>query len=168
MRPRLPSLIVAACFALPAFAQPSPAPGRIPTVTRLVKQFSELEMALVASAHATDAAALEAMLDSAFEMRVGGAPGTPVPRDDWMREMRATPRAAPRIDQMAVHALGDIAIVSFREVSVAQRKGRASTRFVIDRWKRDGDAWKLAVRYRSDVRGGGDAKPSAGTIDKRY
>src|SRR4029079_17129866 len=72
-RATAPSAVVALALAAPAIGQPT---GRIPTVTRLVKIFSELETRIVDSAHAGDASALDAMLDAAFELRVGDAPGT--------------------------------------------------------------------------------------------
>jgi hypothetical protein len=157
-----------ALLALPALAQPSPATARIPTVTRLVKIFFELEDDLVTRAHASDPMALDAMLDPAFELREGASPGTPVPRDEWIRAARAAPRAAPRIDQMAVHDFGTIAVVSFRETPTSGA-ARTKPRFVVDCWKRAGDEWKLAVRYVSDATSSEVkmAKPPK-TIDKRY
>ena len=160
-------LIAFALLALPAFAQPSPAAGRIPTVTRLVKVFSELENDLAARAHADDPQRLDAMLDPAFEMRVGANPGVPVPRDEWIRAARSAPRGRPRIDQMAVHDFGTVAIVSFRETPATG--ARRKPQFVVDCWKRAGDEWKLAVRYVGDAASSSVkmAKPP-GTIDKRY
>ena len=160
-------LIAFALLALPAFAQPSPGAGRIPTVTRLVKLFSELENDLVARAHADDPQRLDAMLDPAFEMRVGANPGVPLPRDEWIRAARAAPRGAPRMDQMAVHDFGTIAIVSFRETPTTAQRGKPQ--FVVDCWKRTGDEWKLVVRYVSDAASASVkmAKPPK-TIDKRY
>ncbi|HET8874860.1 MAG TPA: nuclear transport factor 2 family protein [Casimicrobiaceae bacterium] len=169
MRLRLVLLAFAACVVAPALAQPAPAPGRIPTVTRLVKLFTGLEMDLVARTHAKDLSALDALLDPSFELRAGNTPGTPVPRDAWIRDARAAPRAPPRIDQMSVHDFGDVAIVSFRETAVAGATRGGSARFVVDCWKRDGDAWRLAVRYVSDASAQGVKLPSAAaTIDKRY
>lgn len=134
--------VAAATAASVATAQPS---GRIPTVTRLVKAFSDLETKLAANAHSSDAAALDAMLDPAFEMRVGDAPGTPIARDEWIRLARAAPKRPPLLAQMAVHDFGDLAIVSFGD-------GTASpARFVVDAWRRDGDNWTLTVRYQSDI-----------------
>ena len=157
--------IAFALLALPALAQPAPAAGRIPTVTRLVKIFSELENDLVAGAHADDPRRLDAMLDPAFEMRVGANPGVPLPRDEWIRAARAAPRGAPRMDQMAVHDFGTIAIVSFRETPTTAQRGKPQ--FVVDCWKRTGDEWKLAVRYRSEVRAA-PGEPAKSTVRKRY
>jgi hypothetical protein len=103
MIPRLPVLAIAALVALPAVAQPAPPTGRIPTVTRLVKVFSELEAGLVTQAHSTDTTALDQSLDPSFEMRTSAAPGVPVPRDEWILRARAAPAQTPHVDQMAVH-----------------------------------------------------------------
>ena len=168
MRLRLVLLAFAASVVAPTLAQPAPASGRIPTVTRLVKLFTGLEMDVVAKTHAKDLSALDALLDPSFELRAGNAPGTPVPRDAWIRDARAAPRSPPRIAQMAVHDFGDVAIVSFRETAVAGAPGR-SARQVVDCWKRDGAAWKLAVRYVSDASlRSAPAARSPRTLDKRY
>lgn len=167
MRSVLPIALLAASVAASAVAQPAPQPGNVPTVTRLVKVFSELERGLVEKIHAKDASALDALLDPAFEMRIGSAPGAPVPRAAWIRDARKS-AAAPRIEQMAVHDFGEVAVVSFREVFAASgSKGRGHDRFVVDCWRRDGDAWKLVVRYLSDASASGVAGVG-GTLDKRY
>ena len=169
---RAAELIILAALAraapgVPVIAEEEVAAGRIPTVTRLVKVFSELENDLVARAHADDPRRLDAMLDPAFEMRVGATPGVPLPRDEWIRAARSAPRGAPRIDQMAVHDFGTVAIVSFRETPATG--ARRKPQFVVDCWKRAGDEWKLAVRYVGDAASSSVkmAKPP-GTIDKRY
>ena len=156
--------------AAPALAQPAPPTANVPTVTRLVKLFSELERGLAEKMRAKDPSALDALLDPAFEMRVGNAPGSAVPREAWIRDARKAAIAAPGIDQMAVHDFGDVAVVSFRLRNMrAGAASRGRDRFVVDCWKRDGDTWKLAVRYLSDASAQGVPPPNAGaTIDKRY
>jgi hypothetical protein len=160
-------LAMAACLATPAVLQAQA--GRVPTVTRLVKIFAERETTLADRARSTDSAALDLLLDPSFEMRVASAPGAPVPRDEWIREMRASPHGTARIEQMAVHDFGDVAVVSFRQADEPAAGGGAppSVRFIVDCWKRSGDDWKLAVRYSSaapaTVR-----RPAGTTIDKRY
>ena len=167
MGARLPIVLLAAWLAMPALAQPAPQTGNVPTVTRLVKLFSDLERSLVDKARAKDASDLDALLDASFEMRVGSAPGAPVPRDAWIRETRKS-GAAPRIEQMAVHDFGDVAVVSFRESAAAgTARNRGRDRFVVDCWKRDGSGWKLAARYLSDASATGIA-PGSETTDKRY
>jgi hypothetical protein len=162
--------VVMICAAVlvggPAAAQPSSQTGRIPTVTRLVKVFSDLEAALQTQARSPDPGALDQSLDPAFEMRDGASPAAPIPRDEWIRQARAAPGGNPSIDQMAVHDLGAYAIVSFREVDPGAKA--TSKRFVVDCWKRDGDTWKLAIRYASDVPAASQERTPAGTLDKRY
>jgi hypothetical protein len=170
---RLRSILVATSVAVAlsghAAAQPSPQAGRIPTVTRLVKVFSELEAALQAQARSADPAALDPSLDPSFEMRDGTAPGTPVPRGEWIRQARASVAQGRSIDQMAVHDLGAYALVSFREVETGVVAGSRHERFIVDCWKRDGDSWKLAVRYQGGVGAASAGKQQpAKKIEKRY
>ena len=159
-------LWLALLLAAPVLAQPVQQPTNVPTVTRLVKMFSDLERGLAEKARAKDASALDAMLDPSFEMRIGSAPGSPIPRDAWIQQTRAASHGASRIEQMAVHDFGDTAVVSFLEHSTDAAK-RATAHFIVDCWKRDGDAWKLAVRYASDASARG-MKLQGSTIDKRY
>ncbi len=162
------AVALAACIAYPAAAQPVQPPGRIPTVTRLVKIFYELETGLAANLAAHDAKAIDRTLDRDFELRAGAMPGTPVPRADWMRQALSA-SAAGSIDQMAVHDFGSVAIVSFRQVPAAPPASVTQGLFVVDCWKRDGDGWKLATRYLSNAAAPASAMPpSTGTIDKRY
>ncbi|MGA8033450.1 MAG: nuclear transport factor 2 family protein [Casimicrobiaceae bacterium] len=160
---------VAACIAFPAAAQPVQAPGRIPTVTRLVKVFYDLESRLVSNLVARDTKAIDQALEPDFELRAGSMPGTPVPRADWIRQVQENPSQAS-IDQMAVHDFGSVAIVSFRLVPAATPASAANAGlFIVDSWKRDGDGWKLATRYLSNAAAPASAIPaSAGTIHKRY
>jgi hypothetical protein len=99
-------------------------------------------------------------------MRDGTSPGAPISRDEWILQARASASANRTIDQMAVHDLGAYAIVSFREVDTGAKA--TSKRFVVDCWKRDGDTWKLAIRYASDVPAASQERTPAGTLDKRY
>lgn len=162
MSGRIAIFLVAAFLALPALAQ-SPSQSRIPTVTRLVKTFHELETNLAAQAAANDTKSLDATLDPAFEMRTADAPGAPIPRAEWIRNAHASHPVALTIEQMAVHDFGDVAVVSFEETT------SRPARFVVDCWKRDGARWKLAVRYRSDIAPVSAKPPRApGTLDKRY
>jgi hypothetical protein len=162
-------VLVALSLCASTSAQPAPQTGRIPTVTRLVKIFSELETAIQARARSSDPAALESSLDSSFEMRDASTPGTPVPRDEWIRQTRSTAAQSRSIDQMAVHDLGAYALVSFRETETATSAGLRHERFIVDCWKRDGDAWKLAVRYASESGAWStDKAPSGRKFEKRY
>ena len=138
------TILLATCLfgsAGTAFAQDGVRP-RIPTVTRLVQQFSALEEVLVNAVRNGDAAALERILADDFEMRVGAAPGAPIPKSDWIRHWLAAANGAYGIEQMAVHAFGDVAVVSF-----LARRGPRDSLFITDVWVGAGSAARLAVRY---------------------
>ena len=141
--------ILQCVLLLPAHAQDS-SPGRIPTVTRLVKIVGGLEEQLATGVRKGDRALVEQMLTEDFEARISAAPGTPVPRAEWMREVMASPETSSQFTQMAVHEHGDVAVASFQlaRTHAAGRKGEDHA-FVVDVWQRSGDSWKLATRYAS-------------------
>ena len=128
-------------------------PTRIPTVTRWVKLFVDKESALASAMGAGDEAALDKILADDFELRTGANPGTPTPRADFIRQARIGGGPSFSIEQMAVHDLGEHAVVSFLQLSSSGGTRQPSGDiFVVDVWKRAGDEWRLAVRYAS--RGG--------------
>jgi len=120
----------------------TPQSERIQTVTRLVQRFSELEATLMAATAASDAKRASALLSKDFEMRVGSAPGDPLPRDAWLARVTARP-AQCDITSMAARDLVSSAVVSFR------CGGSDAGSFIVDIWVPDGDAWKLQVRFAS-------------------
>ena len=144
---------------------------RVPTVTRLVKVFLDLETQLQQAARGSDAAALAALLADDFELRVARRPGTPVARAEFLAALARKPPPEAAIEQIAAHDHGAVVNVSFllRPVG-AGRKGPPPI-FVVDTWAREGEVWRLRVRYAAAVGvddralpGEGDAAP----IDKRY
>ena len=165
-------LVVVAVSTFAAIAPTSlaaderPTGGRIPTVTRLVKLFLEREAALGDAIRRADAPALGAMLTEDFEMRAGARAATPIPRADWMREVLAKRDGGGEIDRMAVHDLGTVALVSFT------LGGPTGPIFVVDVWRAQGEAWKLAVRYASPTGTAQFAIPGAAApeseIPKKY
>lgn len=162
-------LIGAACFAaLPTSAQTPSAATRIPTVTRLVKEFSDLEAQLNAKLAARNITAVEGMLEPDFEVRIGSTPGTPIPRDAWIRQSIGT-TGAMSIDQMAVHDFGGVAVVSFRQGSSATQAARGAKIFVVDCWKPAEGGWRLATRYLSNAAAPASSAPRPSrTLEKRY
>src|SRR5262245_43468248 len=103
------SIVLAADGAL---AQPTPT-GRIPTVSRLVKIFTEHEVQLETLVRERNATAAENLLTDDFELRAGPQPGRPVPRADWLSQSMESPGPDASPTQMAVHDLGGTAVVSF-------------------------------------------------------
>jgi hypothetical protein len=113
------------------------------------------------------------MLTDDFELRIGSAPGIPVPRADWVRAAIAKPDPPSQPAQIAVHEFGEIAIASFLQArpQAAQKKADGDT-FIVDVWKRSGESWKLATRYAAPAGGPDFAILGAGApqpvIPKRY
>src|SRR5438105_2422064 len=98
-------------------ADQQPTGGRVPTVTRLVKLFTDRELALSDAVRVGDAKKAQEFLADDFEMRTGAAAANPIPRADWLREMirGRNPGEAP--SHMAVHDLNGTAVVSFTQDS---------------------------------------------------
>lgn len=137
---RRASLIALALLPLAAAARVR---TRAVTMTRFVRVFSELESRLADAMAAGDGAALDALITADFEQREAREPIAPVPRAEWLAGARTRwPAGDLWIEQMAVHDRGDTALVSF----LARPEGAAPS-FVVDAWVRDGDAWRLKVRY---------------------
>lgn len=126
---------------------------RIPTVTRTVQQFGELENKL---AGAKDVESRAAFLTDDFEERLCAEPGTPVSRANWLA--RPAPGSAA-FSQAAVHMFGDLAIFS----ALFAHDQRSD--MIVDTWKLADDAWKLAVRYRCPASG---SKSAESAVPKRY
>ena len=145
------------------------APGRVPTVTRLVKLFSELETTLATSIQSGNSAAAQKLLTDDFEMRVGAMPGNPTPRAEWLRQSIAKPGPSYRIEQMAVHDFGDTAVVSF--LQAADAAASAKNIFTVDVWRRADGQWKLATRYAGPAGSSEFVIPGTSTepvIEKKY
>jgi hypothetical protein len=163
------TLLVAACLLVgPGAARgDDAAQSRVPVVTRLVQRFMDFENRLVEAARTKDAAALQGLLSADFELRVGPAPGVPTPREAWLRQSLADRPDTYSIEQMAVHDLGNFAVVSF----LGRRKAGGNL-FFVDVWVNTSDAWKLSIRYAAPAGDltssipGWDKQPE--TLKKRY
>jgi len=165
----------AACYGTPFIASAEDTPptgGRVPTVTRQVKAFTELEGALDAGVRSGNAAAVGKMLAEDFEMRAASMPGNPTPRAEWIRLALANPGPPVRIEQMAVHEFGTVAVVSFMQRPSSKPKHDPSLDVAtVDVWRRAGDAWVLAVRYSGPAGATDFAIPGVSReppIEKRY
>jgi hypothetical protein len=151
----------------PAIAADEPATGRVGTVTRLVKIFLDREEALSAAMRAGDAASLERTLTDDFELRAGARAASPVPRADFLKDVVQNRPASEAAGRMAVHDLGNVAIVSFVQGDDAERAV-----FVVDIWRQSGPDWKLAIRYAAPAGTQDFPIPGAGApstqIPKKY
>ena len=156
---------LALLVALPALADDTkpidhasgtPTKKVVGTMTRGVFRFGQLEQALGEAMRRRDRDALDPMLAQGFEMRLASRPGDPVPRELWLSAIAASGAAETTNDQMAVHDLGERALVSFR----ATPEGGAP-QFVVDLWTHEGESWRLAVRYAGGV---GDDRGVTGNV----
>jgi hypothetical protein len=151
----------------PAIAADEPATGRVGTVTRLVKIFLDREEALSAAMRAGDAASLERTLTDDFELRAGARAASPIPRADFLKDVVRSRPASEAPGRMAVHDLGNVAIVSFVQGDDAKR-----AIFVVDVWRQSGPDWKLAIRYAAPAGTQDFLIPGAGApstdIPKKY
>jgi hypothetical protein len=130
-------ILLGICLVCVAGSTLAQQPGRVMTVTRSVKIFSELENQLDDARRGHDDTALNKLLAASFEQRSGAAPSAPTPRDEWL----AQPAATAQISQMAVHEYGGVAVVSFVEAT--------QHAFVVDVWNKTDDHYALSVRYVS-------------------
>jgi hypothetical protein len=127
--------------------------GRVPTLTRTVIQFGELEHKL---ADASTREPRAALLTDDFEERLCSAPGTPIPREDWLAR---EPTASAKLSQQAVHLYDDVAVYS----AMLSRSAAEDT--IVDVWHLVEGNWKLAVRFRCPANG---PKPAKSAVPKRY
>jgi len=143
-----------------------PAGGRVPTVTRLVKIFSDQEAALASAIRAGDAATAGRLLTDDFEMRTGVTPANPVPRAEWLGEVVRVRNAGDETSTMAVHDVNGVAIVSF-----VQGRGQTAI-FIVDVWRAvAANDWKLAIRYAAPAASGAVSIPgadAAAVLPKKY
>lgn len=133
------------------FAATVIAQTRVPTVTRTVQMFGDLERKLLDNAGSRDA-----LIAADFEERLCAAPGIPVSRADWAKER--TPAHA-KLSEEAVHSYGDVAIYS---ASLSHGKSNYS---IVDVWNNSQTGWRLAVRYRCPATG---SKPEPPSTPKKY
>jgi hypothetical protein len=131
-------LLALAAASTPAAAQPA---GRgVPTLTRYVQQFGQLERELAGAQAQRDAAALDRLVSGLFELR--GNDAQLVPREDWLQRKVA---AGAAIEQLAVHETGDQAVASF-----VRRESSGAATFVVDVWSpQPGGSWQLRLRFES-------------------
>ncbi len=133
-------------FAMPLCAQDA-APKRVVTRTRTVATFANLEQQLLDARLKHDKATLTELTTEDFEVRRSSASSSPVPREEWLEsETPGFESGEFRLSDMAVHLYKESTAV----VSFIHRAGTGRF-FVVDVWSKEGEAWKLSVRYTAPV-----------------
>ena len=143
----LVSAMTASMISMSALASSEDGIGRIPTVTRLVHEFFQLEGKLSQAVEKRDTPTVSNLLSDDFEMRVGAMPGTPIPRAAWIQQSFVEHESSTEMEQMAVHDFGKIAIVSYLWKIKAIKSKMERDIFIVDTWRQEAGAWKLAVRF---------------------
>jgi Domain of unknown function (DUF4440) len=132
--------------------QPKPTPTII-TATKQVTLFTGLERQMLQGIEKKDKAGLEALLTDEFEIEIPNA--DPLAGQDWVDSVMARDFSLKSFDlrQMSVADLGNYAVVKFDRIQQATYKGqnKSGEFFVVDLWKKSGDAWKLANRYVAKI-----------------
>ena len=111
----------------------STAQNPVRTITRSVLQFGDLERKLALASPADKGN----YLADDFEERLCAEPGTPVARDQWL----AQPGPKFSFRQESVHDFGETSIFSALAVDGDSRVS------LVDVWRKEGNSYKLAVRY---------------------
>jgi ketosteroid isomerase-like protein len=155
-----------------AWAQGGAAGHGVPTPTRNVTVFTELENNWMNAVQKHDSAVIDKLVAPDYELRSGTAPGVPTAREEWLKESFALPPTAGTIGQMAVHDFGELMLVSFLwKTGAPAGSPIAQNVFVVDTWKRQGDGWQVVVRYATALDGKsavpGAAAPSAQSLRKK-
>lgn len=126
---------------------------RIITATKQVSIFTGLEKQLLQAIQKKDKAAVQAMLNDDLYIEMPDA--DPLPGDDWLDSVMAKDYTLKSfvVRQVSAIDLGDAVVVKFDRIQEAAFKGKpdGGEFFVVDVWKKSGDAWKLASRYVSKV-----------------
>ena len=154
VRERLLLPVLLCMFSLNIVAAPiSGEIARVPTVTRLVKVFAELETEIITAFKEKNQAKLKQLVYPDFEMQIASRSADPVPMSEWLKASMAEAASySYDISQMSVHDLGETAIVSFIwNAPDKTQQDPPPDISIVDIWKKDGTRWKLAIRYAAAV-----------------
>ena len=126
---------------------------RIITATKQVVIFTDLEKQLLRAIQSKDQAGLSKLVSEDCIIEMPDA--DPLPCDDWMKSVLSKDYALKSfvVRQLSVVDGPDSSVVKFDRVQQSSFKGKpeGGEFFVVDVWKKDGDAWKLANRFVSKV-----------------
>jgi len=139
---------------------------RIITATRQVSIFTNLETQLLKAVQAKDQTALKNLISEDCIIEMPDA--DPLPAEDWLAAVLAKDFMLKKfgVRQVSAVEMGNVVVVKFDRLQEATYKGAPDTGefFVVDLWRKEGDAWKLASRYVSKVSSvvppSSDAKPT--------
>ena len=145
--------------ALAAAQAPVPGPHKGGMATVQVTMFTQLERQLLAAQQ--DKTLLDAMLTEDFQEFSAERPTEPLDRQEAMQRALAAGKIQGGFRDMAVRMEGDTAIVSFVFLHRAEPQAaeRAGALFVVDVWRKRGEAYELAARYAAPMRKPANMEP---------
>jgi hypothetical protein len=147
---------IALAALLPASAQEPikpPLNPRVITATRQVVIFTDLETQMLRAIQSKDKAGLSKLVSEDCIIEMPDA--DPLTSEDWIAAVLSKDYALKSfvVRQVAAVDGRDFAVVKFDRVQQATSKGKSDGGefFVVDVWKKDGEAWKLTNRFVSKV-----------------
>jgi hypothetical protein len=164
MKPSIIFLLLATA-AGPALAQPTGGkPNRVvPTVTRTLHIFGELENQWLDAVQSGDQAAIDKIVAPNFELRSALQAGTPTPRAESLKQSLALPKFESSIGKMAAHEYGDTVILSFEwKLKPVKNSALPERMFVVDTWRQTEAGWQVVTRYIAPI--GESAKSPPGAV----
>ncbi|HEY2495954.1 MAG TPA: nuclear transport factor 2 family protein [Candidatus Angelobacter sp.] len=130
-----------------------PVSARIITATRQVSIFADLETQILRAVQNKDQGALAKLVSQDCMIEMPDA--DPLTAEDWISSVLAKDYSLKSflVRQVSVLDQGDSALVKFDRVQQSSNKGTpdGGEFFVVDFWKKEGDAWKLSNRYVAKV-----------------
>lgn len=161
-----------ACASAIAGGQAEVPKRAVPTMTRNVLTFTNLENDWADAVARRDTATLDKLVSDRFELRSSAAPGVPTPRAESLKQSLALVPFKSAVTQMAVHEYPDMMVVSFLWTIDSTDASLAKKVFVVDTWKRHGDDWQVLVRYAAPADATakipGAAPAATQAIEKKY
>jgi len=121
---------------------------------KLTEQARELEQQLSDAILSKDAEALDRLVAPEFTLRVADVPQSSLPRTMWMDNLkRLKPEPREQRHHAARKLADDLAVVSLLLTQQATSAGhdRSGDFYVVDIWKKSGDAWQMIARYSSPM-----------------
>lgn len=126
---------------------------RIVTATRQVVIFTDLENQVLRAIQSKDQAALSKLISEDCIIEMPDA--DPLTGDDWMKSVLSKEYVLKTfvLRQLSVVDGQDSTVVKFDRVQQSSFKGKpeGGEFFVVDVWKKSGEAWKLTNRFVSKV-----------------
>jgi hypothetical protein len=148
MRFRLASAVAVVGFAVPVLVLAQPSAARVEADNAL---FQKLTTEVQGAIQQKDLAALDKHFakDFAFSMLVAGKAPQVLNRDEFLKMGSIYTLERFELKYLAARTLGSVAVVRFQSLRKAELGSidRSGEFAVVDTWIKDGDAWRLSMRF---------------------